>query len=240
LADNSIIAGRLFYPLFLICYFAVLILIIAKNNSKVTKATCILSAVKDPDEKIRKIEELNTKGFFKKSLGQYFNHLSVAYYERGDNEKALELIREAYGSDNSAKPLLFGKGLTASDVYRMNEISYLIALGQIDDAERLVHSIDESRLKQPNALNHVLTSRAQIAVRKGDAAASRELLRKAQSLPIKVPKDVTDNIRWILLLVEAECDLLEGDKEAALSKLNNIEDHCAYAPTVRRTEVIMN
>ena len=233
------INGKLLYSLFPLCFFAVLTLIIAKNNSKAIKAARMLSAAKDPDEKIRKIEELNRKGFYKNALGQYLNQLSVAYFERGDNEKALELIRGAYGSDNSAKPVIFGRGLTALDAYRMNEVSYLIALGQTGEAERLVNLIDESRLKHPNALYNVVYSRAQIAVRKGDAPAARELLHEAQALPVKLPKEASCNKFWNLLLIEAECELLEHCRDAALPKLNDIAAHCTHMPTVRRAEEII-
>ena len=89
-ARNSKIAGMLFFPVLFVSFFVILILIlIVIKIPKIIKKNRILSAIKDPDEKIQKIEELNNKGFYKNSLGEYLNNLSVAYYEKYDIEKAL-------------------------------------------------------------------------------------------------------------------------------------------------------
>jgi tetratricopeptide (TPR) repeat protein len=243
-ARNSKIAGMLFFPVLFVSFFVILILIlIVIKIPKIIKKNRILSAIKDPDEKIQKIEELNNKGFYKNSLGEYLNNLSVAYYEKDDIEKALELIREAIQesnrAENNTKTIIIGKSVTATDIYRMNEVLYLILLGQIDEAEQLDNLIDESRLKHPIALNLLWNRRAQLAVCNGDALIARELLKKARDLPLKIPKGESDNNFYYSLLIEAECDLLEHNKETALSKLNEIAAQSTFAPTVKRAKEII-
>jgi len=226
-------------PGVIVCLLAYMFVKLFADSRRDRERLRLLSEVQDPDEKIRKLEELYNKGHSQNAYPEHLNRLSLVYYEKGDFDKALELIRNAHGLAADTKAIRIGRGMTAAEVYRMNEITYLTALKQTDDAERLLDALNENRFNN-GVLYNFKTARARIAISKGDTLAAREFLSQAKALPPKGSKQTRSNLSWYLLLIEVECDLLERDEQAALSKLIDITSHCTYAPTVRRAEELKN
>jgi hypothetical protein len=243
LQDSGADVSKYLYWLFSIMFGCAIIYVAVRSLLSIRisiKSQRLLSKTQDPDEKIRIIEELYDKGRAPNKYAEYLSLLSTLHYAKGDAEKALELIRQIHTVAANEKRIVIGRGvMTADELYRLNEIVYLIALQQFAEAERLLEPYNGRRYL-PDASFSILTARAQIAVSKGDSLAAREYLNHAKAQPLKSPPQVRDNASCRILLIEAECDLLEHDELSALSKLNEVITRCTYAPTVRDAEKLKN
>lgn len=206
----------------------------AQNNKFARKDIDLIAENMDPDEKIRIIEERYEKGKHKNYPIGYFNHLSLIYYEKGDYVKALELIRRAYDLAPNKAEGKWGM-IMPTDICRSNEATYLIALGQLDLAERLLNLLEGKHCRNLVFRSAFAGNRARIAIGRGDAATARSYLAAGQELLYNKPCE--SSFYW-LLLIAAECDLLEGNRQAALTKLDQIALYCTYFPTVRQAAVL--
>lgn len=193
-----------------------------------------LSEMKDPCERIRKMEELCAEGFFKNRV-LYLNELSAVYYDKQDFIKALELNREACRIQSGERDYQVNPGMTVSEMLRLNEITYLVALERFDEAESLLAPLNDDKCKNPVSLNLINTARAQIAIWKGDAKVARGCLRRVAGLSYKaLTEERRVNISCHLLLLEAECDLIERDPVSALAKLDDVLARSTWPANIKR------
>lgn len=196
------------------------------------------------EERIRHMEELISKE--PKRHPNQLNTLSTLYFEHEDVEKALSLVREAlsiaHNTDAPApgtKTVRLGGQTGLTNVCQLNEAHYLIELNRFDEAEQILNTLDESSIKN-SFLPLYKAHCARIALCRQEAAVVRTLLRQARALKLGYFKQQRVNLEFFLLMIDAECDLLEYDPSAAISKLHDVITSCTYAPTVSKAEKLKN
>jgi hypothetical protein len=217
--------------------FLLVLIIVIKSVHETAKNMRLLSEIKDMDERIRKLEEMHAKGIFQKAMPEYQNKLSTIYYEKGDYDKALGLVRDAINLRANTTVII---GPDATDVYRLNEATYLTAMKQDDEAEQLLDALEKGRsMKNPLFRHAIYANRAQISIHRGDSLAAREFLNQAKLCLPSGTKQAQENTLWHMLLLEAECDLLEHDGQSAISKLKDIIANCTFTPSIRHAEELL-
>jgi len=179
--------------------------------------------IDDPDERIKALEEILAKNK-KMDMAFYYINLSVCYYEKMDYEKALELVLMAETHTKTkthiAIPLL--SPISATAIIELNKAAYLAELNRVDEAESILDSLDNGRgndrLKQGIRLN-----RARLALLRRDTNAARQYINEVNSMSSQ-SKDNT--AKYAMLLLQAEIDVIDGDKQSAISKLDEITSGC--------------
>lgn len=194
------------------------------------------------DEKIQHMEEMNSNTP-KYDVNQ-LNTLSTLYYEKEDLEKALSLVREALHMAkeketpaSDTKTIRLGSQTALTNILRLNETHYLAELGRPDEAEQVLDALDDKKMSG-RFLYLYNTHRARIALCRQETFAVREFLQQARTLKASYSKRLHMNLNCHLLLIDAQCDLLENDPTAAVSKLDQIIAECTYSPTVHKAEKI--
>ena len=229
---NAIVATIAGIFIYLTIMFSIKTVVIATAAALVVAALYIymlhkklspIHKIDNPDERIKALEETLAKNK-KMDMAFYYINLSVCYYEKMDYEKALELVlmAEAHtkGKIHIAIPLL--SPIIATDIIELNKAAYLAGLNRVDEAESILDSLDKrlgnDRLKQGIRLN-----RARLALLRRDTNAARRYINEVNSMPYQ-SKDNT--AKYGMLLLQAEIDVIDGDKPSATSKLDEIISGC--------------
>ena len=189
---------------------------------------------KDLDSKIRQLENMLPKGDAQIPLDMA-NYYSMAYFEKGDYEKALELIHKEAERLIEAKLFNPEKLSFTQDLYKINEVSCLIELDRVDEAVSLLETFDEGAYDDKSyILLGIKEKKAQLAAHNGETALARDTLLAAKEISAHTSNDKQSRDKWAFLLIEATCDYHERDEQAALSKAESVISNCEWGPTVRR------
>ena len=240
----ELIVTLILYALAFCALIFVVLLIVQRDNVLRIFTEWRVSRAKNTDEKIRLCEGMLAKGRGK-PMPHITNALSVTYHLKGDLTQALKYIRmtqemaEKEAAMNAGKPALNAVNAGSMGLYKLNEITCLIDLAQIDEAESLLDGFDAGSFAGNTViLSGVHLSRAKIAARKGDSEDARARLDLARAVYAGEPRKKREHSEWVALQVEAECDLLDNDSGSAISKLDNIIANCAWRTTVRRAQEV--
>ena len=201
-----------------------------------------INSIKDVEKRIEKLEGIisTSKNGLQKAL--YLNQLSTCYNEKGENEKALQIVRAAKQlllSDNDKSRIIIMEGVPMMEVLKLNEANYLIELNQFGEASQLLNDIDDTMIKDETILFSLDLAHASLAVSKGFSDIARLHLNKLQDVS-NLRRSNAGILEYHVLLVQAKCDLLEHDTVSAISKLDKIINCSKFPHTVELAMELKN
>lgn len=228
--------GSALLPVFVL---VVVVVIAVRYNNKMNKEGQILQ-LQDPDERIQKLQELWESGYYLNRQMNYYNNLSVCYFDKEEYEQALAAIRTAKEiqaqPQTKVKELRIGPATTTADLLWLNEILYLLSLDRLEEASQLLGQANETRLKSNMNLFLFFHHQTWLALRKGDAALAKQYLAQLNGPSFAGMLQKNPQPVYSLYLLQAECDLLENNRTSAALLLDDIIEHGTNLSTVNRAK----
>lgn len=187
-----------------------------------------MSAV-SPEERIQQLEQELAQGKYHQStLPITYLNLSAAYYDKGDLERAIQFNTQA-----EIEMSMIPASESAYHVTEMNKARFLIDQNRLDEAAAILNRLENSGVKNKAALISMWLHQGNLAARQKDPARARYHFGQLAGSKLQ------PGMKYHIMLLDAECDLLESNRTVAEPKLTEIIRDCTHLPTLRRAEELL-